>query len=78
MSIVIVNVIVPSSGDGPIANIADLIGEKTVELSGYFEGRYTLMGSQDDILQVQILTAGQSCIIPTNKASLLAKAIPVN
>ena len=29
-------------------------------------------------LQVQILTAGQSCIIPTNKASLLAKAIPVN
>lgn len=56
MSIVIVNVLVPSSGDGPIANIADLIGEKTVELSGYFEGRYTLMGSQDDINFVPVLT----------------------
>jgi len=36
MSISIVNVVVPSSGDGPIANIANLVGKKTVELSGTF------------------------------------------
>ena len=48
MSISIVNIVVPTSGDGPITSIANLVGEKTVVLSGTFSGRYVLLGSQDD------------------------------
>jgi hypothetical protein len=48
MSIGIVNVVVPVSGDGPIASVANLIGKKTVELSGTFKGRYILLGTQND------------------------------
>ena len=47
MSISIVPVVVPASGDGPIASIANLVGAKTVELSGTFTGRYVLLGSQN-------------------------------
>jgi len=49
MSISIVNVVVPSSGDGPIANIANLVGKKTVELSGTFRGKYILLGTQNGL-----------------------------
>lgn len=49
MSIGIVNVVVPVSGDGPIASVANLIGKKTVELSGTFKGRYILLGTQNDV-----------------------------
>ena len=47
MSIPVVNVVVPSTGDGPIADISGLVGAKTVQLSGTFRGRYVLLGSQD-------------------------------
>jgi hypothetical protein len=49
MSISIVNVVVPAAGDGPIASVANLVGAKTVELSGVFRGRYVLLGSQNDV-----------------------------
>lgn len=59
MSISIVNVTVPASGDGPIASIANLVGEKTVELSGRFVGRYVLLGSHNgaDFVPVLIFDA---------------------
>jgi len=47
MSIGIVNVVVPLAGDGPVSDVSTLVGEKTVELSGIFNGRYILLGSQD-------------------------------
>jgi hypothetical protein len=49
MAISTVNVTVPVSGDGPLVSIANLIGDKTVELSGTFQGRYVLLGSQNDV-----------------------------
>ena len=55
MSISTVNVVVPVSGDGPIASIVNLIGEKTVELSGLFVGRYVLLGSHNDVNFVPVL-----------------------
>lgn len=54
MSINIVNVVVPLSGDGPPASIGGLVGEKTVELSGRFVGRYILLGSQNDFDYVPV------------------------
>lgn len=54
MSVQIVNVTVPISGDGPSANIANLTGTKTVELSGHFQGRYILLGSQNNIKYVPV------------------------
>ena len=47
MSIIPVNVPVPVSGDGPIVSIANIVGEKTVQLSGIFEGYYNLLGTHD-------------------------------
>lgn len=47
MSVSIVNVVVPSQGDGPIANTSQLAGPITVELTGSFTGRYVLLGSQN-------------------------------
>jgi hypothetical protein len=47
MSISIINVPVPATGDGPIVNLATLVGEKTVELSGTFKGKYILLGTQN-------------------------------
>jgi hypothetical protein len=48
MSITDVNVVVPMSGDGPIVSVSGLTGEKTVQLTGQFVGRYVLLGSQND------------------------------
>ena len=48
MSIISVPVTVPPSGDGPVASIADLVGAKTVTLTGLFEGAYVLLASHDD------------------------------
>jgi len=81
MSISIINVPVPSSGDGPITSIANLTGEKTVELSGYFDGRYILLGSQDDIHFVPVLsfdTSGKENIklsLPLAMKSVRARAM---
>jgi hypothetical protein len=47
MSILTVNLVVPSSGDGPIVDISALIGQKTVTLTGLFAGSYTLLVSDD-------------------------------
>ena len=47
MPIATVSVIVPISGDGPAANIAAIVGSKTVVLGGNYEGTYVLLGSQD-------------------------------
>jgi hypothetical protein len=55
MSISTINVVVPSSGDGPIANISSLVGDKTFELTGLFEGRYLLLGSHNGVNFTPIL-----------------------
>ena len=55
MSIAIVPVAVPSSGDGPIANISALVGSKTVTLTGFFQGAYTLLATHDNNIFVPVL-----------------------
>lgn len=75
MAISIVNVVVPLSGDGPIANIANLVGEKTVELSGRFNGRYILLGSHNGVNFVPVLSFdsnGEEVIKLTLKLALVA------
>lgn len=48
MSTLTVTLVVPSSGDGPIASISDLVGQKTVALTGLFSGgSYILLGSDN-------------------------------
>ena len=47
MSIAIVSVPVPPSGDGSPVDISALVGSKTVTLSGTFKGSYVLLGSHD-------------------------------
>jgi hypothetical protein len=42
-----VSVPVPYSGDGPAVDVSALVGPKTVQLSGTYEGYYDLLGSQD-------------------------------
>lgn len=49
MAISTINVVVPGSGDGPVANISTLVGSKTVELTGRFSGRYVLLGSHNGV-----------------------------
>jgi hypothetical protein len=49
MAISTVNVVVPGSGDGPVANLSTLVGSKTVELTGRFSGRYILLGSHNGV-----------------------------
>jgi hypothetical protein len=56
MAISIVNIPVPNVGDGPIVSIANLVGEKTVELSGTFKGRYILLGTQNGSKFVPVAT----------------------
>jgi hypothetical protein len=41
------NLPIAPSGDGPSVAIADLVGQKTVVLSGQFQGSYTLFASHD-------------------------------
>jgi len=43
MAIATVTLTVPGSGDGPQASIANLVGQKTVILTGTFEGQYILL-----------------------------------
>ena len=47
MATFILNIPVPSSGDGVAVNVSALVGEKTVTLSGTFRGQYALLGSHD-------------------------------
>ena len=55
MPITIVPVVVPPSGDGPIVSIANLLGDKTVELTGFYQGSYTLLASHDNATFVPVL-----------------------
>jgi hypothetical protein len=56
MPIATVSVVVPSSGDGPAASVAALVGAKTVRLSGRFDGEYVLLGSHDGVTYVPLLS----------------------
>jgi len=56
MSIQTVTVTVPAQGLGPVADISAIVGQKTVQLSGIFDGYYNLLGTQDDIKYVAITT----------------------
>lgn len=49
MSIVSITVTVPVSGDGPIVDISALVGPKTVQLTGTFEGYYDLLVSHNGV-----------------------------
>ena len=49
MSIITVSVVVPASGDGPVADVSSIVGAKTVQLAGTFSGYYDLLASQDDL-----------------------------
>ena len=55
MPIAIVPVAVPPSGDGPVANISALVGRKTVTLTGFFQGVYTLLASHNNANFVPVL-----------------------
>ena len=55
MAIATVNVVVPGSGDGPVADISALVGSKTVILTGFFSGSYTLLASHDGVHYAPIL-----------------------
>ena len=55
MPIAIVPVVVPPSGDGPVANISALVGKKTVTLTGFFQGVYTLLASHNNVNFVPVL-----------------------
>lgn len=55
MSTSIINVVVPSSGFGPAADVSTLAGTKTIVLTGRFRGSYVLYGSHDNIGYVPIL-----------------------
>jgi hypothetical protein len=55
MSVAIVPVTVPPSGDGPAADVSALVGPKTVTLTGSFRGSYTLLASHDGVLFVPVL-----------------------
>jgi hypothetical protein len=41
-------ILVPPSGDGPIVDISAIVGSKTVILTGFFSGSYTLLASHDN------------------------------
>jgi len=56
MSITRISISVPSSGDGPSADVSALLGPKTVQLAGLFRGTYVLLGSEDDADFVPILS----------------------
>lgn len=56
MSIQSVPVVVPVSGDGAVADVSSLVGQKTVVLSGRFGGYYDLLGSHDDASFVGVLS----------------------
>jgi hypothetical protein len=55
MPIATVTLIVPASGDGPIANVSSLASSKTVLLAGAFAGAYIIMASHDGANFVPIL-----------------------
>jgi hypothetical protein len=47
MSIATVSLVVPGGGDGPQASIANLVGQKTVILTGNFSGQYILLAGHE-------------------------------
>ena len=49
------NIPVPPGGDGPIVDISSLVGSKTVILTGFFSGSYTLLVSNDGVHYVPAL-----------------------
>jgi hypothetical protein len=60
MAIASVNIPVPLNGDGPVINISNLVGQKTVELTGNFQGQYQLLGGHaaDKLVPVVQFDAG--------------------
>jgi hypothetical protein len=43
-------------GEGAPVNVSAYVGRKTFELSGNYEGQYTILGSHDGILYAPLLT----------------------
>jgi hypothetical protein len=60
MPIATYNVNVPPSGDGALVDISVIVGAKTVVLTGFFTGSYTLLASHDngEFVPVLLFNAG--------------------
>jgi hypothetical protein len=72
---------VVSSGDGPQVAISDLVGQKTVVLSGFFQGSYTLLATHDgsDFAPVLLFnTDGQEKIVLTLSEAYSAVKLRTN
>lgn len=51
------NMVVPGgNGDGPSLDVSGLVAGKTLYLAGDFNGTYTIIGSQDDVEFVPIVS----------------------
>lgn len=75
------NIPVVSSGDGPQVAISDLVGQKTVVLSGFFQGSYTLLATHDgaDFAPVLLFnTDGQEKIVLTLSEAYSAVKLRTN
>ena len=55
MPIATYNINVPPSGDGAPVDISAIVGAKTVVLTGFFTGSYTLLASHDNVEFVPVL-----------------------
>lgn len=55
MSIASISVPVPSGGDGAPVSIANLVGEKTVILTGFFKGQYGILAGHEPSALVPVL-----------------------
>ena len=55
-----------TNGLGTILDVSDLVAQKTIYLSGAFEGEYVLLGSHDDVKFVPVLKFNGSSIQPNS------------
>ena len=68
MSIISVSVPVPTSGDGPAVDIANLVGSKSIVLNGLFSGQYVLLAGHELGVLVPVLqfdAGGEASIAQT-------------
>lgn len=53
----VVNLAVPGTDrtDGPMTDVSGLVGSKSIEISGTYDGSYVIMGSHDGLHPVPLL-----------------------
>jgi hypothetical protein len=75
------NIPVVPFGTGPAVSVADLVGSKTVVLSGFFQGSYTLLATHDGMTFAPVLlfnSDGQEQISLTLSEAYLAVKLRTN